>query len=141
MKWSERINNFNVNSNEILLPFGVDNLFAAVAVAKALDLFVELLSFDKLLSSRIFLEIFNVMLGVELRLCSTFFSRNNFFTSIFSSLQWNLYHSSIANIYMEPIGRTAITGFHTPSFLSLRYVEDTLSILDKQHIKPLQHFN
>ena len=40
----------------------------------------------------------------------------------------------IANLYMEHIEHTAITTFHTPPNLWLRYVDDTFCILDKKHI-------
>ena len=40
----------------------------------------------------------------------------------------------IANLYVEHIEHTAITTFHTPPNLWLRYVDDTFCILDKKHI-------
>ena len=40
----------------------------------------------------------------------------------------------IANLCMEHIEHTAITAFHTPPNLWLRYVDDTFCILDKKHI-------
>ena len=40
----------------------------------------------------------------------------------------------IANLYIEHIEHTAITTFHTPPSLWLRYVDDTLCILDKKHV-------
>ena len=40
----------------------------------------------------------------------------------------------IASIYMEHIEHTAITTYHTPPSLWLRYVDDTFCILTKDHI-------
>ena len=48
----------------------------------------------------------------------------------------------IANLYMEHIEHTAITTFHTPPNLWLRYVDDTFCILDKKHISAFHsHLN
>ena len=48
----------------------------------------------------------------------------------------------IASIYMEHIEHTAITTFHTPPSLWLRYVDDTFCILNKDHINDFHtHFN
>ena len=41
---------------------------------------------------------------------------------------------SCANIYVEHIDHTAISTFHTPSSLWLRYVDNTFCILDKEHV-------
>ena len=40
----------------------------------------------------------------------------------------------IASIYMEHIEHTAITTFHTPPSIWLRYVDDTFCFLNKDHI-------
>jgi len=48
----------------------------------------------------------------------------------------------IANIYMEHIEHKAITTFHSPPSLWLRYVDDTFCILDKEHLTDFhQHLN
>ena len=51
----KHINNFSVNSNEILVRFDVVCWFISVSVRKPLYIVLEVLSFDKLLCSRIFL--------------------------------------------------------------------------------------
>ena len=41
---------------------------------------------------------------------------------------------NVAFIYMEQLEHTAITIFHTPPSLWLKYVDDTFYILNKGHI-------
>ena len=99
-------------------------------VKVALDLVLELLTSDEFLSLRTSLAISDI---------ATLF----FFYCIFLqklSIQTNrecqrsCVSPIIASLFMEHIEHTAITTFHTPPTLWLRYVDDTFCILNKDHI-------
>ena len=48
----------------------------------------------------------------------------------------------VANIFMEHIEKAALTTFHTPPKLWLRYVDDAFSVLQKEHMTEFhQHIN
>ena len=104
-------------------------------VDKAFDLVLELLSSDDALPSRTSLSISDIKQGLKICLDSTIFSnKDSFYKQTFGTPMGSCISPIIANIYMEHIEHIAITTFHTPPSLWLRYVDDTFCILDKEHV-------
>ena len=117
------------------MSFGVVSLFTSVPVNKALALVLELLASDDSLPSCTRLSISDIRQGLQICLDSTVFSyKKSFFKQTFSTPMRSSISPIIANLYMEHIEHTAITTFHTPPSLWLRYVDGTFCILDKKHI-------
>ena len=134
----ECIKNYSVEENECLVSFDVVSLFTSVPVDKALALVLELLASDDSLPSRARLSISDIKQGLQICLDSTVFSyKKSFFKQTFGTPMGSCISPIIANLYMEHIEHTAITTFHTPPNLWLRYVDDTFCILDKKHISGL----
>ena len=103
----------------------------------------ELLTSDEFLSSRISLAISDITIGIKLCFSSTVFSyKNSFFKQIFGTLMGSCISPIIVSLYMEHVEYTAITTFHTPPSLWLRYVDDTFCIFNKDHINDFHsHLN
>ena len=139
----ECIKNYSVEENECLVSFDVVSLFTSVPVDKALALVLELLASDDSLSSRTRLSISDIKQGLQICLDSTVFSyKKSFFKQTFGTPMGSCISPIIANLYMEHIEHTAITTFHTPPNLWLRYVNDTFCILDKKHMSEFHsHLN
>ena len=110
---------------------------------KALNLVLELLTSDESLSLRTSLAISDITIGLKHYFSSTVFSyKNSLFKQIFGTPMGSCISPIIASLYMEHVEHTAITTFHKPSTLWLRYVDNTFCILNKDHINDFHsHFN
>ena len=129
------VKNCHVQKKGIFESFDVVSLFTSVPVDKAFDFVLELLSSDDALPSRTSLSISDIKQGLKICWDSTLFSyKDSFYKQTFGTTMGSCISPIIANIYMEHIEHIAITTFHTPPSLWLRYVDDTFCILDKEHV-------
>ena len=89
------------------------------------------------------LAISDITIGLKHCFSSTVFSyKNSLFKQIFGTPISSCISPIIASLYMEHVEHTAITTFHTPPTLWLRYVDDTFCILNKDHINDFHsHLN
>ena len=131
---------FHTNLFTTLLNYA--SLFTSVPMDKDLDLGLELTA-DASLSSRTSFAISDMTIGLKHCFSSTVFSyKNSFFKQIFGTPVGSCISPIIVSLFMEHVEHTAITAFHTPPSLWLRYVDDTFCILNKNHIHDFRsHLN
>ena len=134
-EFAEYVNSCHVQKNEIFVSFDVVSLFTSVPVDNAFDLVLELPPSDDALPSRTSLSFSDIKQGLKICLDSTIFSyKDSFYKQTFGTPMGSCIFPIIANIFMEHIEHTAITTFHTPPSLWLRYEDNTFCILDKEHV-------
>ena len=122
------VQNFTISESEILVSFDVVSLFTSVSMDKTLNLVLELLISDESLSLRTSRAISNITIGLKRCFSSTVFSyKNSLFKQIFGTPMGSCISPIIAFLYMEHVEYTAITTFHTPPSLWLRYMLTTRS--------------
>ena len=85
----------------------------------------------------------DIKTGLEICSNSTIFSsQNTLYQQTFGTPMGSCISPAMANIFMEFIEDTALSTFHTPPKLWLRYVDDTFCILKKKHVAEFhQHIN
>ena len=116
-KFVHYVQNFTISENEILVSFEVVSLFTSVHMYKALDLVLELLTFDESLSSRTSLAISDITIGLKHCFSSVFFYKNSFFKQNFGTLMGFCFSLIIASLYMEHVKHTTITTVSARSFI------------------------
>ena len=91
---------------------------------------------DDSLPTRTQLNAHDIKTGLEICSNSTvFFSfQNVLYRQTFDTPMGSCISPIVANIFMEHIKKAALTTFHTPSKLWLRYVDDAFCVLKKEHM-------
>ena len=128
------VQSFAISENKTLVSFDIVTLFTSVPTDETLDLVLQLLTSDESLSSRTFLDNFDKAIGLKHCFSSVFSYKNFFFKQIFGTSMGSCISLIIASLYMERVEHTAVTTFHTPQSLWLRYVGNRFCILNKDHI-------
>ena len=132
-----------VIEDDILVSFDVVSLFTSVPVDCAITCIFDLLVVDDSLPTRTQLNTHDIKTGLKIYSNSTVFSfQNVLYRQMFGTPMGSCIYPIVVNIFMKHIEKAALTTFHTPLKLWLRYVDDTFCALKKEHMTEFhQHIN
>ena len=130
----DHIKDVVIEEDDILVSFDVASLFTSVPVDCASKCIFDLLVVDDSLSTHTQLNANDIKTGLEICSNSTVFSfQNVLYRQTFDIPMGSCIAPIVANIFKEHIEKAALTTFHMPPQLWLRYKDDTFCVLKKSH--------
>ena len=135
------INRCSVDDLDCFVSFDVVSLFTSVPLQEISALISNLLSRDESLVDRTKLSVGDIMEALELCFKSTVFCYNDvLYRQIFGTPMGSCISPVVADIFMEHLENRAMSAFHTPPSLWLRYVDDTFCIIKHSVVDDFHDF-
>ena len=129
-------------SISLIVSFDVVCFFTFIPTSDVLKLIFQLLNQDNSLCNCTNLSVNDIIVALSICLKSTLFFQKCFVSSNFWCTLEVCILLILADIFMEFVEHRAISTFHTPSKLWVRYVNDTFCVFEQQYAEELhKHLN
>ena len=137
------VNDLRCNNLHCFVSFDVISLFTSIPTSDMLNLIFRLLNQDNSLCDRTNLSVNDMIQAFSICLKSTVFSfKNVLYYQIFGVPMGSCISPILADIFMEFVEHRAISTFHTPPKLWVRYVDDTFCVIEQQYAEEFyKHLN
>ena len=137
------VNDLRCNNSHCFVSFDVVSLFTFIPTSDVLNLIFRLLNQDNTLCDRTNLSVNDIIEALSICLKSTVFSfKNVLYRQIFGVPMESCISPILADIFMEFVEHRAISTFHTPPKLWVRYVDDTFCVIEEQYAEEFhKHLN
>ena len=137
----DRISNFKINDNDLMLSFDVVSLFTKIPVHIVKSVIFNRLKCDSELKIRCKLNINEIMNALDLCLDNTYLCfRKKFYRQIFGVAMGSPIFVIVANLVMESIENKMLKDFVSPPRIWLRYIDDTFVVLKKTKVVSFHEF-
>ena len=137
----DRISNFKINHNDLMLSFDIVSLFTKIPVHIAKSVIFDRLKCDSELKIRCKLNINEIMNALDLCLDNTYlFFCKKFYRQIFGVAMGSPISVIVANLVMESIENKMLKDFASPPHILLRYINDTFVVLKKTEVISFHKF-
>ena len=140
-EWIDRISNFKINDNDLMLSFDVVSLFTKIPVHIAKSVIFDRLKCDSELKFRCKLNVNEIMNALDLCLNNTYLCFcKKFYRQIFGVAMGSPISVIVANLVMESIENKMLKDFASPPRIWLRYIDDTFVVLKKTEVVSFYKF-
>ena len=137
----DRISNFKINDEDLMLSFDVVSLFTKIPVHIAKSVIFDRLKCDSELKFRCKLNVNEIMNALDLCLNNTYLCfRKKFYRQIFGVAMGSPISVIVANLVMESIENKMLKDFASPPRIWLRYIDDTFVVLKKTEVVSFYKF-
>ena len=137
----DRISNFKIDDNDLMLSFDVVSLLTKIPVHIAKSVIFDCLKCDSELKIRCKLNINEIMNALDLCLDNTYLCfRKKFYRQIFGVAMGSLISVIVANLGMESIENKMLKDFASPPRIWLRYIDDAFVVLKKTEVISFHKF-
>ena len=139
----ELIEKINILDNESQVSFDVVSLFTSIPFETARAIVLDRLSNDCTLEDRTNLTITELTQALDICLTSSYFTYNNkCYEQIFGIPMGSSLFPIIANMVMEDFEEQALSTFHNPPSIWVRYVDDFYAIAKTENVDAFyKHLN
>ena len=128
----DRISNFKINDNDLMLSFDVVSLFTKIPVHTAKSVIFDRLKCDSELKIIYKLNNNEIMNALDLCLDNTYLCfPKTFYRQIFGVAMGSPISVIVANLVMESIENKMLKDFASPPRIWLRYIDNTFVVLKK----------
>ena len=137
------VNDLRCNNLHCFVSFDAVSLFTSNPTIDVLNLIFRLLNQDNTLCDRTNLSVNDIIEELSICLKSTVFSfKNVLYRQIFGVPMGPCISPILADIFMEFVEHRAISTFHTPPKLWIRYVDGTVCVIVQQYAEEFhKHLN
>jgi hypothetical protein len=130
-----KLRGVTLSNNQSLISYDVTSLFTNVPVDESVSIIRNKLSEDATLKDRTSLSADQIADLLSLCLKTTYFVyQGQFFKQVEGAAMGSPVSPIVADLFMEHFEETALSRFHTPPAFWGRYVDDTIVILNSDHI-------
>ena len=141
----ELIEKISILDNESQMSFDVVSLFTSIPLETARAIVLDRLSNDCTLEDRTNLTITELTEALDICLTSTYFTytgNNKCYEQIFGTPMGSSLSPVIANMVMEDLEQQALSTFHNPPSIWVRYVDDVYAIVKTDNVNAFhKHLN
>ena len=137
----DRISNFKISDNDLMLSFDVVSLFTKIPVHIATSVIFDRLKCDSELKIKCKLNINESVTALDLCLDNTYLCFcKKFYRQIFDVAIGSPISVIVANLVMESIENKMLKDFASPPRIWLRYIDDTFVVLKKTEVISFHKF-
>ncbi len=138
-----KLKNVQLTDEESLVSYDVSALFTSVPVQESIDIITRRLEEDDTLKDRTTLSPHQVSDLLKVCLNTTYFRFDStYYVQTAGAAMGSPVSPIVANLFMEHFEQQALSSYSHPPRILGRYVDDTITIINKNHIDSFtQHIN
>ena len=136
----EKLSSVTINEHEVLISYDISALFTSVPVDDSIVIIRDRLIHDDTLAERTTLSPDQIIELLSFCLKTTYFQFNDcLYRQVEGAAMGSPVSPIVANLFMEDFEQRALNSSPHPVKIWYRYVDDTICIMDKDHVDDFTH--